>query len=141
MFKSYFSGLFRGGYKIIIGFLKGLLVYTIIVSICSSVFSMIILANDPTYIALIESLETATNIDQIMVEFENILLTNKSFDLIIYLSSLAGFAGGFYMFMHHVSMHSIKYYYNFYSITPLPIVDLNTVYKVSFQKIKKQLKI
>lgn len=140
MFRNYYSPFFKGGYKVWIGFLKSLLVFVIVGSVIATVFEYTVLINDPLFTSLLDSLASETNLGNIYDDLLVCITENKYFELMTYLISLLGVFGGLYMFIHHIGMNQIKFYFNLLGVTPLPARDLNITYKETFKKIKKQLR-
>ena len=138
MFRAYFTQIFRGGYKVIFGLLKALLVYLVSSSILIAIFSATILNKDPEYIAFIDQLSALTDPNQISELLLNFIDTNKAFNNILFISNTIGSFGAFYMFMHHFSVNSIKYNYNFTSKMPLPMADLNLISRNVLKQTRKQ---
>lgn len=137
LYRNYFSPFFKSGYRVIIGFLKALLVYAIISSIASTVFEYTILIHDPAYTDLINQMENLESIDSIIPTILNLVETNGSFKLFMFLTTTIAFFGGFYMFVHHLSINSMKMYLNLSSPTPMPSSDLNLINKMTMKKIRK----
>lgn len=137
IFRNYFSPFFKTGYRVIVGFLKALLVYVIISSIASTVFEYTILINDPAYTDLLNKIETLESIESIIPTILNLVETNASFKLFMFLTTTISFFGGFYMFVHHMSVSSMKMYLNLSSPTPMPSSDLNLIHKMTMKKIRK----
>lgn len=137
MFRAYFSQIFRGGYKVIFGFLKALLTYVVSSSILIAIFSATILNKDPEYIAFIEQINAITDPNQISQLLLNFVDTNQTFNTILFISDTVGSFLAFYIFMHHFSINSFKYNYNFTSKMPLPMQDLNLIFKDVLKRTRK----
>lgn len=138
MFKAYFSQTFRGGYKVLFGFLKGLIVFVACSSILSIILTNTLLLNDPEYIQLINSMQSTDDIDALLDAFNVFTQTNTTFLKIVYIDSIVSFLFGSYAFLHHFSANAIKYNYNFCASMPLPMHDLNLIHKLVVKENKKQ---
>ncbi len=82
MFKTYFSGLFRGGYRVIAGFLKSFLVYIVTSIVFSLIFAFTILQKDPAYIEMIDKIEQFKNVNEATELYMNFINTNSTFSFI-----------------------------------------------------------
>lgn len=136
MFRAYFSQIFRGGYKVIIGFLKSLLVFMITAIILSLLLTNLILNKDPAYVDFINKVNMMTDANQILDEVNNFMNTNNNFKVVINVVSMSSMCTGLYMFIHHFAVNSIKYNYNFVATIPLPMSDLNVIFKHVLHKTK-----
>ena len=134
MFRTYFSQLFRGGYKVIIGLLKALLTFIVFSAILSAILSATILNKDPEYIAFVEQIQTITDQNVLAEALDNFFNNNKTFNLILVIVNCSAFFVASYVFLHHFAVNSIKYNYNFSSKMPLPMQDLNLIFKVTLKK-------
>lgn len=130
MFRAYFSQIFRGGYKVIFGFLKSLLVYVVVSVILTAILTSTVLAKDLGYISFMNEIEAMTDANLITDALNRFMETNATFNNLIVITSLVSSFCSFLMFIHHLSVNSIKYNYNFVSKLPLPMQDLNLIFKV-----------
>ena len=129
MFRAYFTQLFRGGYKVIIGFLKAFGVFIISSAILSAILSSTVLNKDPSYVEFINQINVMTDANQIAEALTNFINTNQTFNkLMIIINGVSSFLAA-YMFVHHFAVNSFKYNYNFLSKLPLPMQDLNLIHK------------
>ncbi|MBQ0008857.1 MAG: hypothetical protein KBS97_01055 [Firmicutes bacterium] len=129
MFRAYFTQLFRGGYKVIIGFLKSLAVFIISSAILSAILTTTILNKDPQFIDFRNQVAVMTDANQIAEALTNFMNTNVTFNKIsIIINGVSSFLA-FYMFAHHFAVNSFKYNYNFIASLPLPMQDLNLIHK------------
>ena len=108
MFRSYFSQIFRGGYKVIWGLVKSFLVFLLSSIIFSSIFVSTMLTKDSSYLSFVEEIKNITDAEALNVAVENFINGNETFNLItILVNSLSTFFA-FYTFMHHFAVNSIK---------------------------------
>ena len=105
MFKAYFSPLFRGGYKVIINFLKSLLVYLIVSSVISTVLITVVLENDPEYLAFIEQTKDIANVNEILDKLIIFQENSTKFNMIVNISGLVSYFFGFYVFFHFFHLY------------------------------------
>ncbi len=129
MFRAYFSQIFRGGYKVIVGFLKSLLVFMITAIILSLLLTNLVLNKDPTYVDFINKINMMVDTNQILDEVNNFMATNRNFKIVINVVNISSMCTALYMFIHHFAVNSIKYNYNFVASLPLPMSDLNVIFK------------
>jgi len=133
MFRGYFSPIFRGGYRVIIGFLKAVATFIVISVILTSILTTTILSKDPAYIEL----QSITDPQKFLDAFNNFVSTNENFNNIMTITYMGGSIGFFVMFIHHFAVNSFKYNYNFLAKLPLPMHDLNLINKEVMHKNRK----
>lgn len=137
MFRAYFTQLFRGGYKVILGFLKSLGVFIVSSAILSAILTSTVLSKDPSYIEFMNQINTMTDANQIAESLTNFINTNVTFNnLMIVINGVSTLLAS-YMFMHHFAVNSFKYNYNFLSKLPLPMPDLNLIHKNFLRKYRR----
>lgn len=134
MFRAYFTQLFRGGYRVIMGLLKTLLVFLISSVVLSGILSVTVLSKDPGYIAFMEQVKTITDNNELTNALNNFINTNETFNTILIITNGVSFFLASYMFLHHFAVNSIKYNYNFAAKMPLPMQDLNLIFKLVLKK-------
>lgn len=136
MFRSYFSGLFRGGYKVIIGLIFTIIIYIGISLLLSIILSNTVLVNDPGFIELRNAIQTITDVATLNKIVGEYLSNNELFNNVVLIISAGGLFVGVWYFIHHVCTNNIKYYNNLISATPLPIPDLNIIHKFTVRKVR-----
>ena len=136
MFKTYFSQFFRGGYKVIISFLKSLLVFVIFSVVLSTIFTLTIIAKDPAFIEL----QAITDPEQLVEALNNFIETNETFNLTTKITYMCASTGFFCMFIHNIGINSVKVNFNFLAKFPLPTSDLNLVNKMVMKKVRKNFR-
>lgn len=129
MFRSYFSQIFRGGYKVIRGLLKAFLVFLVSSIVFSVIFATTILAKDPGYIAFTEEIKNITEVEALSAAIDDFIINNETINEISILVNCLSTFFALYMFMHHFGVNSVKYNYNFVAKMPLPMQDLNVISK------------
>ena len=130
MFKAYFSQVFIGGYKVIIGILKALLAFLIVSVVLTAILTPTIISKDPGYIELL----SITDPNQFADAFDNFVSNNETFNNVMNITYMCSSFGFFVMCIHHFAVHSFKYNYNFLSAIPLPMHDLNIINKEVMKK-------
>lgn len=129
MFRSYFSQIFRGGYKVILGLLKAFLVFLVSSVLFSVIFATTILAKDPGFIAFTEEIKNITDATALSTAIDDFINNNNIISEISILVNCLSTFFALYMFMHHFGVNSVKYNYNFVAKMPLPMQDLNIISK------------
>ena len=140
MFKTYFNGLFRGGYRTIFAFLKALLVYFVTYTVIATVIIELVLVKDNFYAEMLNQIEASTNVEEITESLMVMIENNKTYYLIMRVGMVVSLVGSATMFVHHISIHSVKYFYNFLTKAPIPAHDLNIIHKVTMKNIKKSFR-
>ena len=130
MFRAYFSQIFRGGYKVVVGLLKALLVFLGISIILTAILTSTIISKDPAYIELV----SITDAEQFVNAFNDFVANNETFNNIMEITYISSSFGFFFMCIHHFAVHSFKYNYNFISAMPLPMHDLNLINREVMKK-------
>lgn len=129
MFRAYYSQIFRGGYKVILGLLKALLAFLVSSVILSSILAVTVLAKDPGYLSLAEEIKEITDPNVLTDAIDNFINTNQTINNITIIVNCVSTYFALYMFMHHFGVNSVKYNYNFLAKMPLPMQDLNIISK------------
>lgn len=137
MWRTYFSGFFRGGYRVITGFFKSLLVYLVTSIVVSTILIYAIMTKDVGYTEFLNSLSTVATIDDALNSMVVFIETNQTFKLITFIADTLAFTCGAIMFVHHISINGVKYYHNFLTATPIPASDLNVIHKETMKKMRK----
>ncbi len=132
MFKAYFTQVFMGGYRIIIGLLKAILVFLVLSTVLTAILTTTIISKDPAYIELLSITDPA----QLAEAFNNFVESNATFNNVMAITYMSGSFGFFFMCVHHFAVNSFKYNYNFLASLPLPMHDLNVIDKEVMKKHK-----
>ena len=115
MYRAYFSQLFFGGYRVFIGFLKGLAVYVGISTVAMSIF----LGTKPEYRELFEKALNAEDVNAVNQELMA-FLTNPELEKSLYLITSITLLLAVIIFANHVLKHSIKMRRNLFTKSPIP---------------------
>lgn len=129
MFRLYFSELFFGGYRVLIGFLKSFLVYTIIEFIIIIVFEYTVFPNIPGYTAILDKITTTANVGEVLGEFLVFMSTNELMMRYTFLATSFSLLVAVFFFIQHIGKHSVKIRRNLLRQPPLPSAQVNYVYK------------
>ena len=129
MFRLYFTELFFGGYRILIGVLKSFLVYTIVEFGIVMVFEYTVFPNIPGYSAILEKITTTTNIAGVLDEFLTFMSTNETMLKYTFLATSVSLLIAVFFFIQHIGKQSVKIRRNLLRQPPLPLAQINYVYK------------
>ncbi|MBR4377660.1 MAG: hypothetical protein IKP50_02075 [Bacilli bacterium] len=126
MFKSYFSPLFFGGYRILLGFLKGLATYVGVSSISFTVYSQVALNKNAEYQAIMEQMNNPTDIAELMNDLNEFMMSETMVKPIFLITSI-GLLLGIAVFLQHVLKHSMKMRRNLFTRSPMPMRQFHLV--------------
>lgn len=126
MFKAYFSPLFFGGYRQLLGFLKGLGIYVGVFSIAFAVFSNISLKDNAQYQAIMEKTNSAEELEALMNELNEFLMSPAVAKPVFLITSIA-LVLGIFVFLQHVLKHSMKMRRNLFTRQPIPMKQFHMI--------------
>ena len=135
-FRTYFSPVFLGSYRIIECFIKSIIVYLISSSILTLVLHFTMGVNDPAYLEIFNNMALSQNNDELLKYFGD-LQENSTFINIENIVVLTSFGLASYMFIHHVLTHSFKMYYNLLNKRPRPMFVVNLIHRRVFRDFRK----
>lgn len=121
LYGLYFSELFFGGYRLIVGFLKSLLVYLIVTTALFTIFEYSVFLNIPEFKTIIEKISSTTDYTAILNEYNSFLLNNETIKGYVFIMSSVALTCAAIMFIHHVGKHSVKMKRNFFIPHAAPI--------------------
>jgi len=130
MFGAYFSSLFFGGYRLLIGLLKTLATYVASNFIILIIFDVTVFTSLPEYEALLKTLEEATDtatMTESIESFSNALIANEHIYKYILLSMAISAVLAAFMFIHHMMVHSLKIRRNLFRKQKMPIRQFHFV--------------
>ena len=126
MFKAYFSQLFFGGYRVLIGFLKGFAAYIASSSLAFTIYCYVALSNNETYNALLEKMSSPEELESLMNELNEFLLSSEVAKPVFLITSI-GILLGVFVFIQHVLKHSLKMRRNLFTRSPIPMRQFHLV--------------
>lgn len=129
MFKVYFSNLFFGGYRLLLGFLKSLGAYVGCEMVLIFIFDATIFSKIPGYSALAEKLVSTTDYTAVFEEYYAFITSNETMVRFTMLATLISLVFGSLFFIQHVGKHSLKIRRNLFRKPPLPSAQVTYVYK------------
>ena len=127
LFSLYFSQLFFGGYRLLVGFLKSLLVYLVVTTILFTIFEYSVFLNIPEFKAIVDKIATTNDYTSVLNEFDSFLLNNETIKGYVFIISSVALTCASIMFIHHIGKHSIKMKRNFFIKHAAPIKLLYVV--------------
>ena len=126
MFKGYFSPLFFGGYRLLLGFLKGFATYVGVSSISFAVYSQVALGSNAEYQAIMEQMNNPGELDTLMTDLNNFLLSDAVIRPVFLITSI-GLTLGIIVFIQHVLKHSMKMRRNLFTRSPIPMKQFHMI--------------
>ena len=126
----YFSRMFFGVTKSLLGILKSLGVYFGLYFVIAMPSTAIVILSNPEYAALLNDL-TPENISIL----NNLAVTDPTLSLLIPIASGFAFMSAGYMFLHHFFFHSVRVTAKYMYIAEVPFVS-NMIYDYGFKRIK-----
>ena len=130
LFRAYFNGFFMGGYRILIGFLKSLIVYLVCNTVLLTIFEATLFKKYPEFNAVLEKITSSaesTSISESVNEFNETLLSNPSLQKWIYFCSAISLTLAGIVFIYHIAKHSMKMRRNFFLKQSIPMKQFNIV--------------
>ena len=121
LYRSYFSQFFFGGYRLLVGFLKSILTYTVVNTISFSIYEFAYLSKNAEYRAIIDKLQVSGDITAAYNEINSFLNNNESLQKAMLLISTIAVFVAILIFIQHIAKHSIKMRRNLFSKQPFPI--------------------
>ena len=129
MFKVYFSNLFFGGYRLLLGLLKFLGAYVGCEMVLIFIFDATIFSKIPGYSALAEKLVSSTDYTAVFEEYYSFITSNETMIKFTMLATLISLVFGSFFFIQHIGKHSVKIRRNLFRKPPLPSAQVTYVYK------------
>ena len=106
-FKNYYSYVFFGGYRLLLGLLKSFLAYILSSSIGYIIFDRTVLSGNAEYNAIIQKLTTDTDVSALTEEILQ-FMSKEEFQKPLFLISSISLLLAILVFAHHVLKHSPK---------------------------------
>lgn len=140
LYRNFYTPLFRGGYRVLIGLLKALLVFAVSLTVFTAIVYGVVLAKDQTFIDLINSIGTDISNQDLINQLVEYIESNELVSTLTNVSIIVSLNLSLLTFVHHLGVHSIKIYHNFLTNAPLPFSDLNYIYNITYSKIKHSIR-
>ncbi len=126
----YFKVIFFGGFRALVGILKGILISLIVSSILTIILYYTFLRGQPGFAEILQEIEAATSIKQMETAMEHFYKFSPA-NLMMQIVTLSGSVLGTFVFIRHCLLNSEKFYLNLMTNNPLPIKALNRLYLVA----------
>lgn len=131
LYKAYFSRLFNGSFRLIIGILKAFLVFVVVNSILFLILEATVFDAIPEYATLIENLNNGVEtFSSALDKLNGIASTNEKFINSFFISNVASLAFATLEFIHHVAYSTIKLDFNLLRQAPVPMRGFHEVDKM-----------
>lgn len=129
MFRVYFSNLFFGGYRLLLGLLKSLGAYVGLEALLILIFDLTVFSKIPGYSAFAEKLIETTDYSAVFDEYYKFITSNATMVKFTMLATLISLVFASFFFIQHVGKHSLKMRRNLFRKPPLPSAQVTYVYK------------
>jgi len=129
MFRVYFSNLFFGGYRLLLGLLKSLGAYVGCEAVLIFIFDATIFSKIPGYSALAEKLVSTTDYSAVFEEYYEFITSNETMVKFTMLATVISLVFASFFFIQQVGKHSLKIRRNLFRKPPLPSAQVTYVYK------------
>ena len=126
MFKAYFSVLFFGGYRLLLGFLKAFGVYVGVSSIAFTVYSETVLRSNAEFQTILEKINSTAELEGVMNELNEFLLSPAMAKPVFLILSI-GILLAIFVFLQHILKHSMKMRRNLFTRQPIPMRQFHMV--------------
>ena len=133
----YYQRLFFGGFKAIIGFLKGVLISIIFSTILTIILYYTYLRIQPGFAEILSEIDAAKDVaamQSAMEKFYNFEPAN----LTLKISTMTGSVFGAYTFIRHCLLNSEKFYLNLITKQPIPMKAASRIYAIAARARKKE---
>lgn len=138
LFKAYFNRLFSGSFRILIGFLKALLIFIVANSFLFLIFEVTVFNGIPEYAELVSSLNSGIEtFSSILEKLDKIVFTNALFSNLMFACSAFGLACASLEFIHHVGYSTPKLDFDLIKQAPVPMRGFHTIDKMVKKENKK----
>ena len=129
MYRMYFSSIFFGGYRLLIGLLKTFLAYLISNTVIITIYDLTVFSKSEEFKVFVEAFNNAdsSSLMEIVDSFTDSLLTNSALQKWLYLSLAISFVIAAFVFIHHVAKHSLKMKRNLFTKQIIPTRQFNFV--------------
>ena len=130
MYRTYFSMLFFGGYRLLIGLLKAFLTYVVSNFIIILVYDLTIFTKSEEFKAFMKLVEESTDtasLTEAFDKFTNSVLNNPEIQKWLYLAATISTVLAILMLIHHIFKHSVKIKRNLFVPNAIPAKQFNIV--------------
>ena len=133
----YFSKLFYGGFRALLGFIKGLLISIVFSMVLTLILYYSYLRVQPGFGEILKEFEVANGTSEIQTALEHFMAFGPA-KTTTAISSLVGSIIGSWIFIRHCLLNSEKFCLNLLNNKPIPMKALNRLYIVASNMRRKQ---
>lgn len=126
MYRTYFSQLFFGGYRVWFGVLKAFIAYFVSTSIGFIIFDITVLSKNAEYQEILKNSADASQMNEAVSELMDFLSKPEFSKMLFFITAIPLLIAAFF-FIHHIAKNSIKMRRNIFSRTPIPIRQFSMV--------------
>ena len=130
LFRTYFSMIFFGGYRLLFGLLKAFIAYVATNMAVIFVLDLAVLSKSSEFeefMAAIEKSTDSASLNEAFNNFTNSVMNSPEIQKWIYLSAAVSLVVGAIVFIHHIHKHSVKIKRNLFIKTVIPARQFNFV--------------
>lgn len=132
----YFTPIIMGGFKVIEGIIKTVLVYLISSTTLSIILNLTLGMSDPTYVEIFNQVRFVQNTGELQALIEK-LLENPTYILIQNITVIVSIGLAGYMMIHHTLTHSYKILFQASSQKNIPMSIINMIHREAFRNFRK----
>lgn len=134
MYKVYFNRVFSGCFRLLIAFLKAVLVFLVSSIVVYCVFELSVFNNIPEYAALKDSIAKVGSLSETNNMMFSLMESNALFGNLMNLTSYLSLVFASMFFVHHVAYSCPKLCFNILRNQPMPMREFTVIDKM----VKKQ---
>ena len=123
----YFSSIFFGGFRAILGFLKSILISIVFAALLTIILYYTYLRGQPGFAEILQEIQNANSVKEMEVAMEHFYAFSPA-NFALNISSMVGTLFGVYVFVRHCLLNSEKFYLNLMTNKPLPMKALTRLY-------------
>ena len=133
----YFSSIFFGGFRAILGFFKSLLISVIVTAILTIILYYAFLRIQPGFAEILKEIEAAKSIKEMETAMNHFYAFEPA-SLTMLITTMSGTFVGSIVFIRHCLLNSEKFCLNLMTNKPLPMKALNRLYILASHNRRKQ---
>ena len=123
----YFSSIFFGGFRALLGILKSLLISIVFAALLSIILYYAYLRGQPGFAEILQEIEAAKSVAEMQTAMDHFYAFYPA-NLTLNISSMVGTFFGVWVFIRHCLLNSEKFCLNLMTNKPLPMKALNRLY-------------
>lgn len=123
----YFSSLFFGGFRALLGFLKSILISIVITAVLTIILYYAYLRGQPGFAEILQEIQNAKSVAEMQTAMDHFYAFSPA-NLTLNIASMVGTFFGIWVFIRHCLLNSEKMNLNLMTNKPLPMKALNRLY-------------